>query len=284
MTATLAVDLGGTNTRIALVDANGGVVRRESFPTPVADPTPQRLTDALRAWADSGAERVVVGVPGRVDHARNALDHAPNLPGSWRAHLSGAALERAIGRPCTLVNDADLAAVGEHRFGAGRGARCMVFLTLSTGVGAGVVINDRLLVSHVSLAEFGHTVLDLGAAARGEPCTFEQLASGSALNRRARAIGLEDGRALLAAVHTEPAAAAWAEHLAAVCAGVRNVAFVFSPDRIVIGGGLGRIGAALTGPVQAYLDAHGPPALDIAVVTAELGDDAGLIGAAAYRP
>lgn len=282
MNTTLAVDLGGTNTRVALVDAAGTVLRRAVFDTPVADPTPERLTDTLRSFVDAAEARVVVGVPGRVDHARNALDHAPNLPAAWRPHLSGAALARAIGRPCALVNDADLAALGESRFGAGRGVSSMVYLTVSTGIGAGVVLNGALLVSRWSLAEVGHMVIDMAAASRGEPCTFEQLASGTALNRRARAIGLPDGRALLAALDGPQAGAAWSEHLNALCVGVRNVAYVFSPERIVIGGGLGRIGARITEPVQAHLAAFGPPALPIEVVSAALGDDAGLIGAAAY--
>ena len=283
MSVRLSIDLGGTQTRIALVSPDGAVLRRTQLPTPTADPTPERIIDAIREWVGESVGPIVFGVPGRVDHMHNRVDHAPNLPETWRAELDGAKLSAVLGRACLLVNDADLAAVGEHRYGAGRGSSAMVYLTLSTGVGAGVIVNNNLLVSRWSLAEVGHMVIDLSAYVRGEPATFEQLVSGTALNRRAKAIGYDSGKALLAGLGTEAADRAWADHLSAVCVGVRNVAFAFSPDRIVIGGGLGLIGAPLLKPVQADINAHGPPRMSIQIATAALGDDAGLIGGAVYR-
>ena len=284
MSARLSIDLGGTQTRLALISPDGAVLRRAHLPTPTAEPTPKRIIQAVRDWVSESIGPIVFGVPGRVDHLHNTLDHAPNLPDAWRSELDGSKLSAELGRVCLLVNDADLAAIGEHRYGAGRGSSSMVYLTLSTGVGAGVIVNDRLLVSRWSLAEVGHMVLDLSAYIEGAPATFEELASGNALNRRAKAVGYDSGKALLTALGTEAADRVWAEHLGAVCAGVRNVAYAFSPDRIVIGGGLGLIGAPLLKPIQSHINAHGPPRMSIQVATAALGDDAGLIGGAAYRP
>lgn len=284
MSVRLSIDLGGTQTRLALISPDGEVLRRAHLLTPTAEPTPKRIIEAVRDWVSESIGPIVFGVPGRVDHLHNKLDHAPNLPDAWRNELDGSKLSAKLGRVCLLVNDADLAAVGEHRYGAGRGSSAMVYLTLSTGVGAGVIVNDRLLVSRWSLAEVGHMVLDLSAYVQGAPATFEELASGTALNRRAKDVGYDSGKALLAALGTEAADRVWAEHLSAVCAGVRNVAYAFSPDRIVIGGGLGLIGNTLIKPIQYHLNTHGPPQISIQVATAALGDDAGLIGGAFYLP
>lgn len=283
---TLAVDLGGTQMRAALVEPDGTVVAREVRPTPARDPEPHGFVALLREVAGRGAPTAaVVGIPGRVDHADGRLDHAPNLPASWTPSLTEAWLGAALGLPVSLANDADLAAVGEARFGAGVGHPDLVYVTLSTGVGAGVLLGGRLLRGRRSGAEAGHTVLDLVAWQRGEPCTFEQLASGTALGRRARAAGLDLPAPDVVRRGTagDPVAQrVLADVAQAAAVGVRNLCFLYSPSRVVLGGGLGLSGEWLYGPIREHLARSGPPAMAIDVVPAALGDAAALVGAAGW--
>lgn len=283
---TLAVDLGGTQMRAALVDEEGVVRVREVRPTPARDPEPRAFLAMLREVAARGAPtRAVVGIPGRVDHALGRLDHAPNLPASWTPFLTEAALGAALSLPVALANDADLAAVGEGYFGAGVGHPDLVYVTLSTGVGAGVLLGGRLVRGRRSAVEAGHHVIDLAAHARGEPCTFEQLASGTALGRRARAAGLDlpGPDVVKRGTAGDPVARGVLADLAAAAAvGVRNLCFLFSPSRVVLGGGLGLSGDWLYGPIREHLARSGPPAMAIEVVPAALGDAAALVGAAGW--
>ncbi|HQY63200.1 MAG: ROK family protein [Myxococcales bacterium] len=284
----LSVDLGGTRMRGAVLDEDGALLHRDVRPTPVADAEPAGLVDLMRELVRHGSRpaRAIVGVPGRVDHREGRLDRAPNLPPSWAPHLTEAALGAAIGVPVRLVNDADLAAVGEAYFGAGRGFSDVAYVTLSTGVGGGVLLGRRLLVGRRSLAEVGHMVIDRGAHARGEPSTFEQLASGRALARVAEAHGLAlTGREVVERARANDAAAlaVLGEICTAAAIGVRDVAFAFSPEIVVIGGGLGLNDDLLHPAIRAHLDAEGPPAMRVELARATLGDDAGLIGAAALE-
>lgn len=287
MRHTLSVDLGGTWLRAALVRPDGTILRRESCPTPQGDPTPAALIALARGLLDGQGpvDQAVIGVPGRVDYEQGRLDHAPNLPPSWAPHLSAAALGAALGCRVSLANDADLAAVGEAAFGAGRGARDLVYVTFSTGVGAGVLLGGRLVAGRRSIAEAGHAVIDRTAWAAGEPATFEQLAAGPALARRAAALGLPlpAPEVVAQAAAGEPRARqALAAQVEAAAIGVRMLAYLFTPERVVVGGGLGSIGEPLLGPLREHLEREGPPGVRIAVVPAQLGDNAGVAGAAAW--
>lgn len=193
-----------------------------------------------------------------------------------------------LGMPVLLANDADLAAVGEASFGAGRGWRDVAYVTLSTGVGAGVVFDGAIVHGRRSLAELGPTILDRAAAAIGDPATVEALGSGTALGRVACAAGLpEDGAELvrLVAAGDEQAGRVWATVVRAAAYGIVNVAHLFSPEIVIVGGGLGRNGSLVLDPVRAELDRFGPAGLPepIALVEAALGDDAALVGAALWR-
>lgn len=284
----LAVDLGGTRMRAALVDREGGVHERRIEPTPREASCPDALlmlAGAVLEGAD--AKEAVVGVPGRVDYDAGRLEHAPNLPPGWPAELTEDNLSSVLGIRARLANDADLATVGESRFGAGRGYRDIVYITISTGVGAGVLLGGRLVHGRMSLAEVGHTVIDRAAAARGAPATLEALASGTALARIAREMGLElDGAGIVKLVRDGdvPASRVWDQVAEAAGIGVANLAHLFSPEVIIVGGGMSRAGDLLLDPVRAALGRAGPRGLSrpIAVVAAALGDDAGLAGAAAW--
>lgn len=286
---TLAVDLGGTQMRAAIVASDGELLERRAEPTPRDATCPDALLallgDVLAGDEVTGA---VIGVPGRVDHRRGRLEHAPNLPPHWPAALDEQLLSERLGISVALANDADLAAVGEGWFGAGRGHTDVVYLTVSTGIGAGVLLDRRIVIGQRSLGEIGHTVLDHSACRRGEPATFEDLGSGTALGRRAAAAGLpSDGARIVELVHDgDPEAThIWDELVSVIAAGVTNVAFLFSPSAIVLGGGVGRNGDLLLGPLREALQGCGPPGLadPIEVLVAQLGDDAALVGAAAWH-
>ncbi len=286
---TLAVDLGGTQMRAAIVTLGGELLLRRSEPTPRSAACPDALMALVGdVLADQPVDHAVIGVPGRVDHRGGRLDHAPNLPPHWPDALVERSLAERLDIPVALANDADLAAVGEAYFGAGRGHVDMVYLTVSTGIGAGVLLDRRLVAGSRSLAEVGHTVLDLTAGRRGAPASFEDLASGTALGRRADQAGLPtDGARVVELVHDghPDARRVWDELVEVLAVGVTNLAFLFTPSAIVLGGGVGRNGDLLLAPLREALDRHGPPNLPepIEVLVADLGDDAGLIGAAAWR-
>lgn len=284
--ASLAVDLGGTRMRAARVSDEGEILFREVVPTPRGDARPDALV-ALMTRVGVGVDRAVVGVPGRVNHGEGTLDHAPNLPPTWAPFLSEKALGETLGVPVHLANDADMAAVGEAYFGAGAGYEDIVYVTLSTGVGAGVLLRRKLLRGRRSLAEVGHTVIDLSASLRGLPCTFEQLASGTGVARTAAWFGEPADAATIverAAAGDPRAVKALESAIDAACVGVRNLAYTFSPEVIIIGGGFGLVGERLWAPIRAYLALNGPPGLPtpIVVTGAKLGDTAGLVGAAAW--
>jgi glucokinase len=288
---TIAVDLGGTHVRAALVAGGGEVLVRDRRDTPSGDPTPAvvpALIEEMRAQAGSWPtpSRAVVGVPGIVDHESERLVHAPNLPPGWLGHLNESWLSAKTGLPVAMANDADLAAVGESSFGAGRGHRDVVFVTVSTGVGAGLVVADRLVRGAFSGGEVGHTVIDRVAAAEGRPCTVEDLGSGTAIVRAARAAGIaEDGTAVADLVRRgdDRATGIWNAAMVVVGLGIVNLAWIVAPHVVVIGGGVGMNGDLVLPIVREQLRRFGPVSAEtIEVVNAALGDDAALAGAAAW--
>jgi glucokinase len=286
---TLTVDLGGTQMRAAIVTSDGELHARRSEPTPQDATCPDALLALVGdVLAEDAVGDAVIGVPGRIDYRAGRLEHAPNLPPHWPEALAEQLLSDQLGVPVALANDADLAAVGEAYHGAGRGHDDVVYLTVSTGIGAGVLLRRRLVAGARSLSEVGHTVLDLAARERGDPATFEDLGSGTALERRAADAGLPaDGARVVELVRAglPDAKEVWDQLTTAVAAGVVNLAFLFSPTAIVLGGGVSQSGELLVEPVRRHLEQHGPPDLPtpIEVGTAELGDDAGLVGAAAWH-
>lgn len=133
----LACDLGGINLRVAVADHRGSLDHNQVITTPADDPT--ALVRMLREVADRVEGNIagaVVGVPGPVDYSRGVPLRVPNLP-LWKERVGSRSLAEALGTPVLLANDADLAALGEHRYGAGRGYQDMLYMTSSTGVGRG---------------------------------------------------------------------------------------------------------------------------------------------------
>jgi glucokinase len=286
----LAADIGGTRMRAALVDEEGHLVARSWAETPAHAEAPAALVELIKAVAGAGDSsditEAVVGLPGAVDYEAGRLLWAPNLPERWPDLLSREELSSGLGLPVRIANDADLAAVGEAWFGSGAGVPDLGYLTVSTGIGAGVVERGRLLHGVRSLAELGHTVIDWQAWERGAPGTLEELGSGSGLARLAREHGLGDldarGVEDAARAGNEAAAAIWRGAIAAGAVAIANLVMTFYPSTVVVGGGIGRQASyfdAVCVLVRRRFDHH----LDaLTILLGSLGDDAGLVGAAAW--
>ena len=286
----LAADVGGTQMRAALVGPEGEILLRRSAPTPADADVPAAFTTLVAAMATEdrygAASHAVVGLPGGVDYDEGRFLWAPNLPAQWPDQLSATGLSAQLDLPVSIANDADLAAVGEAWFGAGAKSSAVAYLTVSTGIGAGVVNSGRLLRGSRSLAEVGHVVIDWRAWRDGEPSTVEELGSGSGVTRQALAAGL--GRASSQEIEASAAAgepravAIWQQAIAACAAGVSNLVMSFYPSTVVIGGGMGRQDAFFVPLRDMVLQRPGHHPSDLTIVRSTLGDDAALSGAAAW--
>lgn len=289
----VAVDVGGTSVRAALVGPGGTVTARLREPVRHGAVHEQVAALMARTAAGTGAVRAVVGLPGRVDHVEGRLHVARNLPATDLGRLSAAHLAEAGGLAVELAGDAELAAVGETYYGAGSPAGTTAYLTLSTGIGAAVVSDGRVLSGRVTGFQIGFLHL-LGA---GRPM-IEDLGSGQRVSRAARALGQDaDYRVLteLAAAtgtddqvrHTRDlAAGALADIADAAAAAAIMLCHVVSPDVLVVGGGLAR---AAGEPLLRELGRRirdtpvSHVSWDVEVSAAACGDDAGLAGAAAWH-
>ena len=284
----LAVDLGGTNMRVAIVDEDGKILDRDEQPTPDAAETIEPFTDFVGTFrARHDVDHAVFAVPSRIDHQEGTLLRAPNIPPPWAHLMTRDALEAALDVTLILANDADVAAVGETYFGAARGHADVVYVTISTGVGAGIVVGGRVLLPRFSGGELGFTIIDREALAEGRPATVEDLGSGTALERIASERGLDaDGKAIVRLMQAGDATATeiWNDAMDAVGIGIANLVQLVSPTAIVLGGGVGfNNGELVRAPIRYAIERHGPPGPQPKVLTAALGDDPGLVGAAAWR-
>jgi glucokinase len=308
----LAVDIGATRVRVAVIEQTGAIIWRESLLTLAKDgPTATlgRITVAMREALASGngsqVTAIGIGAPGPLDPWEGVIYNPPNLPG-WDALPLRRMLQDQFGLPVHLGNDANLAGLGEHRYGAGRGVGDMVYLTISTGIGGGIISRGKLLLGADGLAgEIGHTSVE----ARGPRCNcgnsgcLEVMAAGPAIARLgARAVRLGKAPGIAARAGSDPkgvnaemvVAAALAGDSAArqiveragfyVGVGVVNLVHTLNPRLIVIGGGV-TLGAGdlLLDAVRATVAARAMPPFrrDLRILPASLGDDAGLLGALA---
>jgi glucokinase len=309
----IGIDLGGTKISTALANSAGGIIahdRRETRAAEGQEAVIGRMLDAARqvmAQAEVKAIEVAavgIGAPGPLDIDAGVVVAPPNLPGWDRVPL-GRLIEDELSITTFLDNDANAAALGEHRFGAGRGTDHMIYVTVSTGIGGGLILDGKLYHGVGGVAgEIGHvTVLPHGPLCNcGNRGCLETLASGTAIAREARervTRGIPTLMADLAGSAPEHITAklvveaagrgdAEAQYILAEAMnylgiGIANLVNLFNPQLIVIGGGLANIGEALFEPVRRAIDRHAfsAAARAVQVVRAELGDNAGVLGAAA---
>lgn len=263
--------------RVAIVSTDGHVHQKHVVPS--SDGDPETLINALRSAHQQSLVEVtgaVVGVPGMVDYLKQTVVKLPNLS-SWEGLISGRSLSASLGLNTLIANDADLGALGEFHFGAGRGSSDMVYIAAGTGVGGGVILNGRMLRGRYSLAEVGHTIID---RTTGE--TVEQLASGVALRH---SLGLEVSEVAERAARGDPEASRVYDQIRRDLAiGIRNLVLAFSPELVVVGGGMTTAGDPLLKPLRSLLARAGPYPItpQVRVVMAQTGDDVGLLGGAAF--
>jgi glucokinase len=298
-TPVLGLDIGGTKLAAGVVDGNGVVhsfVVAPSRADEGPEPTLARLFELGRqAVAESGLEwdaiqAVGIGCGGPLDAERGILIAPPHLPGWRNVHVSELAA-REYQRPVTLENDATAAAAGEHRWGAGAGVRNMVYLTISTGVGGGIVIDGSLYRGSMGNGgELGHVTVDWhGRLCRGcgrRGC-LEAYVSGTSIAERAQEAGLPYATAeevAAAAVAGDAGAkAVWDETVEALACGVTSIVNLFEPELVVIGGGVSRSGEQLIGPVRELVRAStmNPAGEKADIVASAFGDHVGVVGAVA---
>jgi glucokinase len=284
----IGVDVGGTKTRAGVVDREGRVQARLEIDSPTS--SEEELLEALDAAVESLLdERIAAlgyGVPSNLERRTRRVLRSVNLPLD-DVNLTAHARSR-FGLPVGIENDANAATLAEWRLGAGRGASTLVMLTLGTGVGGGLVLDGRL---YRGWAELGHVVLQAG----GPPCQgnchghghVEAFVSGSAADREAVELygaGADAHELVARARAGDPAAQAKLTEIGGLLgAFVGSLANVFDPDLVVVGGGFGdAAGELLLAPAQqaARVEAITPLDETLEVVAAELGGDAGLVGAA----
>jgi glucokinase len=308
----IAVDLGGTQLRVALLDRSRQILVRHAEPTRADEGVEsvlarliagvRRMGDAERAGWDR-IKGIGVSAPGPLDPRRGVIHWAPNLPG-WRDVPLADRLSQAVGRPVLMGNDGNLAALAEQRCGAGQGRPDLVYITVSTGIGGGIVSNGQLIIGRGGLGgEVGHmTVEPNGPRCNcGNVGCLEALASGPAIARQARElveVGAQTAIADLVDGDQERITARVVHEVADrgdvvavdlfrkagmyLGIGIVNLMYLFNPGVVVIGGGVSKAGDLLFVPMQATIRQriHEIYWGDCPIVRAQLGDDVGLIGAA----
>ncbi|OBK35699.1 sugar kinase [Mycobacterium sp. 1245111.1] len=295
---TLALDIGGTKIAVGLVDPAGELLHKFVEPTPkdhdaehVWNVLDRMIADAVKA-AEHSIRAVGIGSAGPIDASAGTV--SPVNIGSWQGFPLRDRVAAAIPHvPVELAGDAICMALGEHWRGAGRGARFMLGMVVSTGVGGGLVLDGKPYHGRTGNAgHVGHVVVELD----GQPCPcgshgcVETIASGPWMTRWALANGWEgpagaDAAALAEAAQAGDPAALQAFHrgATALAAMIASVGAVCDLDLVVLGGGVARSGSLLFDPLRAALANYTGLSFirGLRVVPAALGGDAGLIGAAA---
>lgn len=306
----VGIDLGGTFIKGGIVDDLGNILLHDQRPTE-REGGSSRVSENIAALAldllaraglsPTDVEGIGIGVPGTIDSEAGVVVYSNNL--GWKEFSIAETVTTMTGLRVKIANDANVAMLGEFKFGAAKGERNAVLLTLGTGVGGGIVANGALVEGNRSAgAELGHTVIAMG----GHPCScgrrgcLEAYASATALIRdtkeamkahpesRMWELGSPDavdGKTAFDFKDCDPAAREVVDnYLSALSEGIVNVANMLRPDVVLLGGGVCAQGKDLTDPLQALLDkqifggAMTPP---VKIRIAELGNRAGILGAAA---
>ena len=307
----LVADVGGTQTRVALVDPAGSVTARHSTATLAhegRDAVMERLAGALQHVASAqptDIKGIGLSLASPVEPGTGVMYNPPNLGPEWNLYTPVPLLQERLSLPVVAENDATLGAVGEHAFGAGRGSSNMVYMTVSTGIGGGVIINDRLYTGTSGFGgEIGHMTIDQNGPMDncGNIGCLEALASGTALARMAQerlragessqilelaggSVDDADARMVVqAARQDDPLALSLLQDIArSLASGIITLMHIFDPQLIVIGGGLGQnldmFMPTIESEVKRRAMAHFQGAVPVA--KSQLGDDVSLLGAAA---
>ena len=305
------IDLGGTFVKCGIVSEEGELLIKDKMPTQRGRSFAEiagdmaRLAGALAEKAGVSLSGAGVGSPGVVDSKNGAIVYSCNL--NWRNAALAEEMESVLGVPVCVTNDANAAALGEQFIGAGKGFRNVVFVTLGTGVGGGIVIDGKLFEGFRSAgAEIGHTVIRMN----GERCgcgrkgCFEAYASATALIRQTRRAMEKhpesemwklcggdpekvDGRTSFDGMRAgdRTAKTVLKNYIGYLSEGVTNLCNEFRPEAVLLGGGISAEGDTLVKPLSELVDRKvygGTDYAPVKILKASLGNDAGMFGAARF--
>jgi len=310
----LGIDLGGTKILTSVINPKGEMLSRDHSVTPAAE-GPEGVIRAILASAGRALEgasiatdrvsAVGVGAPGLTDTQAGILFISPNLPGWENVPLRDIIQER-LKKKAFLINDGNAAALGEHYFGAAKGVTHFIYVTISTGIGGGIVIDGKILNGSKGMAgEIGHmTISEEGPTCQcGNRGCWEALASGTALAKVARKrietgadttiLGFADGKIENVTAQNVQSAAEKGDPVANDLilqtayyfgVGLANLVNIFNPEMIVIGGGLSNMGDRLLKPAYEVVEkrAFNRAYRTVRFVRAALGRNSGVLGAAAF--
>jgi len=305
----LGIDLGGTNIKIGIVNKKGVCVAKKSIPFG-GDKTPsQTITRIVDAVMELIAEKQLsrklfigcgIGTPSPIDAKRTKVVNAVNLPG-WVNVPIKSDLEKKLGMPVVLENDANVAAYGEKWVGVGKKFHSLVLYTLGTGIGGGIVIDDKLWIGAFGGgAEIGHMIIDINGnvCGCGNKGCIEAEASATAVVREFKKEIASGGNSSLsgkecitakdicdAAKRGDVVAKRVVSRIAVYLAtSIVSIVHIIEPEIVVLSGGLAEAGDILLGPVQqeAKKRIFTPARAKCKIVKGKLGKDAGVIGAAGW--
>ncbi len=302
----IAVDIGGTSYRVALADVKGEIVNRRAGPTRSWESSEiglERIQETIRQTASiidfNQVKAITVSAGGPLDLRTGVLLTPPSLPG-WRDVPIKTTLEETFQIPVWVENDADLAALGEQRFGSGRGCTRLIYITVSTGIGGGIIFDNQILRGDdLSIAEIGHMVVD----PNGPICNcggkghVEALASGTAIARitserisegESSSLPKSDltGEMVVNAAHDGDLLAYQVVESAGKYLGmaIASLMHLFDPQVVIIGGGVSNAGGLILEPIRKSIDECIMADFKgrTKVVQSELGDNSGIMGAVAF--
>ena len=306
----IGIDLGGTFIKGGIVDYTGNIIMQDKVPTESekgANAVATNIANLCKTllkntnMSTSDIVGIGMGVPGMIDSAKGEVVYSNNL--KWEHFLISEEVEKQTGLPVKIANDANVAALGETKFGCGKAYNNTVMLTLGTGVGGGIIIDGKLFEGNRSAgAELGHSVIVAG----GEQCTcgrkgcLEAYASATALIRDTKRAMLADKNSKMWAIGDienvtgktafdykdcdQAAKTVVDNYIEKLGVGITNIANEFRPEAVILGGGVCAQGDNLIKPLQEFVDreifagAKGP---QVKILTATLGNSAGLLGAVA---
>ncbi|MCM8765013.1 MAG: ROK family protein [Candidatus Omnitrophica bacterium] len=306
MKKAIGVDLGGTYIKYGLVDETGKILKSGMLPTKAEeknrDIVVEQMSFAIKDAWQNDIEGIGIGTPGVVDNY-GAVFESPNLP-DWHNFNVKEVFEKKFNKPVAVENDANSIAWGEYLFGAGKGTRTIVCLTLGTGLGGGVVINGKLLRGALySAAELGHMPVDY----KGRKCgcgstgcieayvgrdyivrsAIRKIRTGkkSILNKMVKNLSEITPKLISEAYQKgdKVAEEVWIEMATALGAFLAGMVNMLNPDRIILAGGIAQAGEILFSTVRKTIKERAMHVLSetVEVVPAGLGNDAGIISGAA---
>ena len=289
----IGIDLGATFVKIGLVDNRGKVYFRRKIKTPLGadktlliDSIVNNVKDIIKE-SGKAVSGIGIGVPGPVDSKKGIVHYFPNIKG-WKEVPLKAMLEKKLGLTVMLDNDVNAMSLGEFVFGAGKGSRNIVCLTLGTGVGGGIIIDSKLYRGgSMTAGEIGHMPInETGPICNcgGIACLERYIGNRYILERAEKIFGNSvtlERVSELAGLGDKKALAIWTDVAEKLSVALSQVVNLLNPDKIVIGGGVSKAGPFILNPLKKEIRkrAMKDQAAHVKIVPAKLGADAGIIGA-----